>query len=370
MALQLIYPRCHRDPEAIYINRDHKTPELMEKILNKEYRTLLIGPEQLHCDKWRALFRNEEWTRDLYAIIVDEAHVVHQWGTTFRPVYETLREARYMNVRRVPVLAMSATLPVNVCNRVIAMLDMRDPAIINVGSARPNIFLRFLPFLYGMARFIDVWNLLPKMQEVAKERGTEGEHSVKGSMDNHLRVVVSASLAEPFSPPSALPKTVIYVNSRSMVLELYKFIRSKMPTVELRDSIQYHHSSATDVHRHQVEAGLTDGTYRVVVATDSLGMGQDIRDIKTVIQVKANESIPAMAQRIGRAGRSGTTQAEGIVLFERALLKRRRQIDNAEGVVADGGDDEVAERPEEPEPVEEPVSTWQSISSLLTVHLH
>lgn len=64
---------------------------------------------------------------------------------------------------------------------------------------------------------------------------------------------------------------------------------------------------------------MADGRIRVCIATDSLGMGADIRDIHRVIQVRAGDSVAVMLQRLGRAGRDGISQAEGVVLFERQL---------------------------------------------------
>jgi ATP-dependent DNA helicase RecQ len=78
------------DREAVFVNADNKTPELLKDIKAKKYRRIYMGPEQLQCDDARPCSR-------LVAYIIDEAHVVTQWGSTFRPVYETLCQVRHLD---------------------------------------------------------------------------------------------------------------------------------------------------------------------------------------------------------------------------------------------------------------------------------
>jgi superfamily II DNA helicase RecQ len=155
------------DAEAVYVNAENKTPELLKRIKQKEYRRIYMGPEQLQCDNIRKILRTDTWSKDLLAYIVDEAHVVVQWGKTFRPVYETLAELRHLDARKVPVMAMSATLPIDVCHELSRKLELRTPTIVNVGSARDNIHLKFRKFKHAMKSFQDIWEAIPELHDLS-----------------------------------------------------------------------------------------------------------------------------------------------------------------------------------------------------------
>jgi ATP-dependent Lhr-like helicase len=131
----------------------------------------------------------------------------------------------------------------------------------------------------------------------------------------------------------------VYLNNKRETNKLYKELRLKMKSRALKLAIRYHHGSATSDLRDKVEKGLADGSIRIVIATDSLGMGADIPDIHRVVQVRAGVSLGATVQRIGRAGRAGNSQAEGIVLYEPALTKQKKRK------VADVDDEDQEEEP-------------------------
>jgi ATP-dependent DNA helicase RecQ len=367
--------QAEKDPHATFINAENKTDKLLEEIKDKKYRRVYMGPEQLQCDNVRKIVRSEEWAKDLLAYVIDEAHVVIQWGKTFRPIYATLAEIRHLNSRKVPILAMTATLPLDIFQKLKHVLEVNNPSIINLGSARPNIYIRVRKFNHGVKSFLDVWEELPALHELAKN----GTWAGCKRLINH-----SHSLFLPLVPPEMIPKSIVYVNDKRLVHDLYTDLRGRMCAEEHRDGIQYHHASATEFHRNAVERGLADGTYRLVVATDSLGMGQDIPDISKVVQVGAGDSLPAMVQRAGRAGRNGRLAAEAVVLFEPGLVegsgKRKRGALRDANVVAenddadgDGGvdaddEDEGPDSEEEDDAEERPVS--RSIEEGKRQHTH
>lgn len=332
--------QVERDSESIYINAVNKNPELLKRIKEKAYRKIYMGPEQLQCDDVRKMLKTDEWAKDLlgFGYIVDEAHVVVQWGTSFRPVCDTLSEIRHTEARRVPLLAMSATGPISLHYDLVRSLQLHDPVVINVGSRRDNIFIKLRPFAWGIDQFQDIWEEMPEMHKVT-------EHSK----------LICVSTEQPYSQPSStadpatIPKTIIYLNDKRMIKSLavylnkrtikslLVYLRDKMPTLTLKLVIDYHHGSATNEQRDDTEKHLAASKIRVAIATDSLGMSVDIPDIQRVIQVRAGDSIAAMVQRIGRAGRNGVIQAEGIVLFEKHLLKPPKKSNNQTGNQAANG---------------------------------
>lgn len=144
------------DPEAVFINEDNNFEELVDSIKKKEFRRIYMAPEQLTSGPMRKLCKDTAWTKDVLAYIIDEAHVVVEWGGTFRPVYQKLSDLRYLSGRKFPIMATSATIPVASFNTLCDNLAMKNPAVINIGSARPNIYLKVVPFKKRMSASKDI----------------------------------------------------------------------------------------------------------------------------------------------------------------------------------------------------------------------
>jgi hypothetical protein len=48
----------------------------------------------------------------------------------------------------------------------VEKLELDNPAVINLGSKRPNIFLRMQPFKYSMDSFKDIYESLSDLKEL------------------------------------------------------------------------------------------------------------------------------------------------------------------------------------------------------------
>lgn len=116
----------------------------------KEFRRIYLAPGQLTSGDMPKLCRDLSWTKDVPAYIVDEAHVVVEWGGTFRPTYQTISDLRHIRGRKIPMLATTATLPVATFDILCDKLEMPDPTVIKIGTARPNIYINVAiqPFLF------------------------------------------------------------------------------------------------------------------------------------------------------------------------------------------------------------------------------
>jgi len=92
--------------------------------------------------------------------------------------------------------------------------------------------------------------------------------------------------------------TIVFVNTRSqaeMVFsELWKVNEATLP-------IALHHGSLDAGQRRRVEAAMSAGTLRAVVATSTLDLGLDWGDVDLVIHVGAPKGASRLAQRVGRA---------------------------------------------------------------------
>ena len=92
--------------------------------------------------------------------------------------------------------------------------------------------------------------------------------------------------------------TIVFVNTRAqaelMFQALWKINDSTMP-------IALHHGSLEINQRRKVEAAMSEGRLRAVVATSSLDLGIDWGGVDQVIQVGAPKGVSRLLQRVGRS---------------------------------------------------------------------
>jgi len=96
----------------------------------------------------------------------------------------------------------------------------------------------------------------------------------------------------------AAAMTIVFVNTRAqaelMFQEIWKHNEENLP-------IALHHGSL-DIHqRRKVEAAMSDGRLRAVIATSSLDLGIDWGGVDQVLQVGAPKGVSRLLQRLGRA---------------------------------------------------------------------
>jgi ATP-dependent Lhr-like helicase len=92
--------------------------------------------------------------------------------------------------------------------------------------------------------------------------------------------------------------TIVFVNTRAqgelLFQELWKLNEETLP-------IALHHGSLDLAQRRRVEAAMSRGDLRAVVATSSLDLGIDWGGVDQVIQVGAPKGTSRLLQRVGRA---------------------------------------------------------------------
>ena len=100
-------------------------------------------------------------------------------------------------------------------------------------------------------------------------------------------------------------KTIIYCKSLTTVACLYEFFSHSVKGDE--KLVAMYHSKTHDHIKERVLESLLaqEGSIRLVIATSSLGMGVNIRDIRYIIHYGSPMSLDDYIQGIGRAGRDG-----------------------------------------------------------------
>lgn len=119
----------------------------------------------------------------------------------------------------------------------------------------------------------------------------------------HLGLVMLPRLVEWIDTKRS---TLVFVNTRSQCERWYNALLAVKPEWESIAAI--HHGSIDRADRERTEAGLKDGSIRLVVATSSLDLGVDFSPVERVVQVGSPKGVARLLQRAGRSGhRPGET---------------------------------------------------------------
>ncbi|WP_298991738.1 RecQ family ATP-dependent DNA helicase [uncultured Pseudokineococcus sp.] len=222
-----------------------------------ELDLLLLAPEQLA----RPATTEALAAADVRLVVVDEAHVVSDWGHDFRPDYLQLgAAARAAGAER--LLALTATASPAVRRDVVERLGLVDPEVVVDDVDRPNIHLA----------------VRAAGDRAARDRAVVDE-------------VVAACEGGCCG--------IVYVQTRADVDAVADALerRGLAPA-------RYHGGLSPD-ERYAVADLFLDGTLDLVVATSAFGMGVDRPDVRFVVHAGPSGSLDAYYQEVGRAGRDG-----------------------------------------------------------------
>ena len=239
-------------------------PEVEGRLKEDEADILLIAPERLHNEHFRAEVLAEIADR-ISLLVIDEAHCISDWGHDFRPHYRLIERI----IRNLPpnlrLLATTATANDRVLEDLRVVLGP-DLEVFRGDLNRPSLKLQTIHLAQQSERL--------------------------------------AWLAEqiPLLPGSG----IIYTLTVRDANQVAEWLQSQNIRVEA-------YTGKTGDRREELEQALLNNEVKALVATVALGMGFDKPDLAFVVHYQSPASVIAYYQQVGRAGRAIDT-AYGVLL--------------------------------------------------------
>ena len=284
---------------ACFLNRETLSSELLDRIRAGKFTHVLLSPELAISDTFRPTALHPSFRDRLALVVVDEAHLVAQWGKDFRTDYARLHQLRSIFGRDVPWFACSATLDIKTLHAVIEGLGFqKDVEILRTSINRPELLIQ------------TAW--IPN-----------GAHKKAIT----LRFLFDNGSDQPILQPSQIPKTLVFFDSKKDAYSAMEGCRhwlqhNKQPEganiqhcnytlQEAMGAVKVYHSNTAKADKEAMIRELqkpgSQSNLRVLMTTEALALRVDLQDIDQVVIYRFPKNLqPAtLWQRGGRACRLG-----------------------------------------------------------------
>ena len=179
------------------------TKMVMRKIRNSEFTHILLSPELANSPEFSNVATDPIFKSRVGLVVVDELHVVKQWGREFRKQYGRLSSLRRKLGTGIPWFGTTATLPDATLEAVKKSVAFKeDVRVIRTSVDRPEISLIIQPIEKNKVKtFEGLYFVLNKVIN----------SSETGDYDLHVL--------------SDIPKTIIYFESKAVINKALACIR-------------------------------------------------------------------------------------------------------------------------------------------------
>ncbi|MGW4126961.1 protein DpdF [Amycolatopsis japonica] len=253
---------------------DNDKRRIREAIRSGRQRVLFTSPEALVTGLARAL--EDAATAGYFRhFVIDEAHLVEQWGIRFRQSFQTMARHRDRWVASAP--------------------EGRAPVTVAMSATFTSDQISSLKFMFG------------DPERTCVVAAAQLRHEPSFYVAHHTTGAgrVSAVLRAVHLLPKPM---VLYVTTRRDA----KWWQDRLHQAGLR-RVAAVTGESTDIERQDAmtgwsgrdSAGEVPTSYDVVVGTSAFGLGVDVGDVRTIVHACVPESVDRFYQEVGRGGRDG-----------------------------------------------------------------
>lgn len=315
------------------ITSDTISKELLSEVQEGKYTHILIGPELAISPAFSKVCTTPEFQKRVTLVAVDEAHLVQQWGSEFRPAYAQLSLLRSRLPLNTPWFACSATLDAATLEELKKSIGFtEDLQLIRTSVDRQEVC------------YI-VEKIKPK-----KVKSFEALYFIlNDSVDNKDQPT-----------PHRIPKTVVFIDSKHNIqralLQLRTWLcnKSNLYSAEAARTIissYFHNMAEYDKNKVYDEFRKPDSKIRIIISTESLGLGVDIPDIYRVVQYSFPllHNLGHLQQRWGRPARTIGLLGEAVWLVDAWAFGNREsssqlpQAMSVEDAEVESSEDEIGD---------------------------
>ncbi|MCB2399369.1 protein DpdF [Rhizobium ruizarguesonis] len=253
-------------PLAFQGGSDAQNSIIADRIADGSQGLCFASPEAA-CNRLRLPLRQAAEAGLLRAIVVDEAHLVDQWGTGFRSEFQELSGLRRELIAKAPpeqqlrTLLLSATLT-DSSLETLRMLFGTDGQFESIAAVQ----LRPEP---------DYWIAQKTNESTRVDRVIEALHHAPRPAVLYVTEVADADFWH-----------------RRLVEEGFRRVRKL-------------HGQTNRGDRERIVSDWRDGSLDVVVGTSAFGLGIDYAHARTIIHACVPETLDRFYQEVGRGGRDG-----------------------------------------------------------------
>lgn len=267
--------------------------KMIKGVEEKTARLIFTSPEAILKDEhFGKALRQAAEDGYLYNVVIDEAHIVPDWGTNFRPEFQifsvVLREWRILSGKSIRTYLLSATLSDDVID---VLFDL-------FGSESGNAKFR-----------CDALRKEPRYMICENH-----------SYEHRERQIVEMV--------KLLPKPlIVYVIEPSVAKRYIKLLKE-----EGLSNVFTYTGDTKDKERDLLLEQWKNNEFDIMIATSAFGMGVDKSNVRTIVHACVPENLSRFYQEVGRAGRDGLPSLS-VLCYYMGRDERKNDLSVAFGLV-------------------------------------